>query len=318
MLDEIDDIEPQREGQRPVGHRLKRLVALHLFPAKDAPDAPLHRRDEGSAPHQQHPLDLAAGNAAGFRHVDGVIEDIIEGDKKIVLLQKIQQVILGVAELVGLEMLGIKKAAAALALSGKLLLDLPGQGGKLRQDLLALFGGAAGPHQQILQQPPVDIIAAEEGAGFAQHPALGRFSGRRPGKGFRHADHRNIQGAAAKIHHAHHRTGPGRAVGNGGRHRFIHQAVRDIGVIFRKKGGDPLPVGIKGIDRGGKGDHGIGVQLQIAQQPGEIQPRDMVGGKLPAAVLVEGGEVQKTPLEAPKIAAAADIIQPAGGDLVAH
>ena len=44
----------------------------------------------------------------------------------------------------------------------------------------------------------------------------------------------------------------------------------------------------------------------------------MIGGKLPAAVLVEGGEVQKTPLEAPKIAAAADIIQPAGGDLVAH
>ena len=172
--------------------------------------------------------------------------------------------------------------------------------------------------QQVLQHPPVNIIPAEKGAGLAQHPALGRFSGRRPGKGFRHADHRNIQGAAAKIHHAHHRTGPGRAVGNGGRHRFIHQAVRDIGVIFRKKGGDPLPVGIKGIDRGGKGDHGIGVQLQIAQQPGEIQPRDMVGGKLPAAVLVEGGEVQKTPLEAPKIAAAADIIQPAGGDLVAH
>lgn len=112
MLDEIDDIEPQREGQRPVGHRLKRLVALHLFPAKDAPDAPLHRRDEGSAPTSSTRSIWLREMPPASAMLTALLRTSLRVTK-IVLLQKIQQVILGVAELVGLEMLGIKKAAAA-------------------------------------------------------------------------------------------------------------------------------------------------------------------------------------------------------------
>ena len=198
-----------------MGDRLKRLVALHLFPAEDTANASLHRRNEGGTAHHQHPFDLSAGNAPCLCHVDGVIQNIIEGHKKIVLLQKIQKVILGVAKFVSFEMPGIEKTAAAFALGGKLLLDLTGKGGKLRQDLLAFLRCSAGTLQKILQEPPIDVISAEEGARLSQHPALRRTVRRRSGKGFRHADDRNIKGSAAEIYHTDHRTGAGGAVGDG-------------------------------------------------------------------------------------------------------
>ena len=236
VLDKIDDIKSHRKSQRPMGHRLEGLVALHFLPAEDAADAPLYRRNKGGAAHQQHTLYLAAGDSARFRHIDGIIQNVIEGDEKIVLLQKIQQIILGIVEFIGLEPLGIKEAAAAFRRGRKLLLDLASQGEHLRQDLLAVRHSAVGTTQQILQDPAVNIIAAEKGTGLAQHPALRRPPGSGPGKGFRHPHHRNIQRAAAKIDHAHYRTGPGGAVGNGGCHRLIHQPVRHTGVIFGKKG----------------------------------------------------------------------------------